>query len=45
VRDVHARYALVERTSALGDALVREQAWRAVATSPDFVLLAAPVTS
>ncbi|NNM46341.1 hypothetical protein [Knoellia koreensis] len=42
VRDVRARYALVERTSALADALVREARWQLVATSPQFVLLRAP---
>lgn len=45
LHDVHARYALVERSSALGDALVREKGWRTEATSARFVLLAAPGAS
>ncbi|GAB3434460.1 hypothetical protein GCM10027517_02540 [Phycicoccus ginsengisoli] len=42
VDDVDARYALVTRASALGDALVHQGDWRMVASSPGFVLLTAP---
>ncbi|MFC8504255.1 hypothetical protein ACFUC1_18000 [Pedococcus sp. NPDC057267] len=42
VDGVGARYALVERTSAIGDALAHERGWRTVATSAQFVLMAAP---
>lgn len=45
VDHIGARYALVERTSAIGDALVHERHWTAVATSPMFVLLRAPGVS
>ena len=43
--DVNARYALVDRTSALGDALVHEKGWHTAATSARFVLLTAPAES
>jgi hypothetical protein len=42
VKQTGARYALVERTSAIGDALAREQRWQPIATTSTFVLLAAP---
>ena len=42
IDDVGAHYALVERRSAIGDALARERGWKAVARSPKFVLLESP---
>jgi hypothetical protein len=42
IRETGARYALVERRSAIGDALVHEAQWAPVATSTRFVLLSAP---
>jgi hypothetical protein len=45
VRETGARYALVERTSALGDALTHQERWRLVASSPRFLLLTAPAST
>lgn len=42
IDQIGARYALVERTSAIGDALVHERRWTAIATSSTFMLLSAP---
>jgi hypothetical protein len=42
LQDVGASYALLERGSALGDALVHEAGWRTEASSRQFVLLASP---
>jgi hypothetical protein len=39
---IDARYALLDKTSALSDALVHEQHWTTMASSSDFVLLQAP---
>ncbi|QGN56697.1 hypothetical protein [Nostocoides sp. HKS02] len=42
VARIGARYALVERKSAIADALVHERHWAPMATSSTFVLLRAP---
>ncbi len=39
---IDARYALLDKTSALSDALIHEQHWTTMASSSDFVLLHAP---
>lgn len=39
---INARYALLDKTSALTDALVHEQHWTTMASSHTFVLLRAP---
>jgi hypothetical protein len=39
---IDARYALLDKTSPLSDALVHEQHWTTMASSSDFVLLRAP---
>ncbi|MDU0312666.1 hypothetical protein RKE38_03140 [Phycicoccus sp. M110.8] len=41
--EVGAHYALLERESALSDALLHEGGWRAEASSGRFVLLASPI--